>query len=69
MERHVIGLPNGTYHAVEQAYDELVGRVAIFGPYVSDNAVPLAAHADRVAKVPNIVLSGSEGALGEWSFA
>jgi branched-chain amino acid transport system substrate-binding protein len=71
VERNVIGLPNGTYHAVERAYDELVadGCLAIFGPYVSDNAVPLAAHANRVAKVPNIILSGSEGALGEWTFA
>lgn len=71
VQRGVIGLPNGTYHDVERAYDELVdeGCLAIFGPYVSDNAVPLAAHADRVAKVPNIILSGSEGALGEWTFA
>jgi branched-chain amino acid transport system substrate-binding protein len=71
VERNVIGLPNGTYQAVEHAYDELVadGCLAIFGPYVSDNAVPLREHADRVAKVPNVVLSGSEGALGEWSFA
>ena len=36
---------------------------------MSDNAVPLAAHADRAAKVPNIILSGSESALGEWTFA
>ena len=71
VERHVVGLPNGTYQAVEQGYDELVaqGCLVIFGPYVSDNAVPLAAHADRVAKVPNIILSGSEGALTEWTFA
>ncbi|MFV1366144.1 ABC transporter substrate-binding protein [Mycolicibacterium elephantis] len=71
VRRDVIGLPNGTYHAVERGYDELVaeGCLAIFGPYVSDNAVPLTAHADRVAKVPNIILSGSEGALGEWTFA
>ena len=71
VERNVVGLPNGTYHAVELAYDELIaeGCLAIFGPYVSDNAVPLGAHADRVAKVPNIILSGSEGALGEWTFA
>lgn len=43
IERNVIGLPNGTYQAVEQGYDELVteGCLAIFGPYVSDNAVPL----------------------------
>lgn len=71
VRRDVIGLPNGTYHAVERGYDELVaeGCLAIFGPYVSDNAVPLTAHAHRVAKVPNIILSGSEGALGEWTFA
>ncbi|ORB29222.1 ABC transporter substrate-binding protein [Mycolicibacterium parafortuitum] len=71
VERHVIGLPNGTYHAVEKGFDELVahGCLVIFGPYVSDNAVPLAAHAARVAKVPNIILSGSEGALTEWTFA
>ncbi|PEG36951.1 hypothetical protein CQY20_17585 [Mycolicibacterium agri] len=71
VERNVIGLPNGTYQAVEQGYDELVadGCLVIFGPYVSDNAVPLAAHAARMAKVPNIILSGSEGALSEWTFA
>lgn len=71
VRRDVIGLPNGTYHAVERGYDELVaeGCLAIFGPYVSDNAVPLAKHTNRLAKVPNIILSGSEGALGEWTFA
>ena len=41
----------------------------IFGPYVSDNAVPLRAHVDKIAEVPIIILSGSEGALGEWCFA
>lgn len=71
VRRNAVGLPNGTYHAVEKAYDELVaeGCLVIFGPYVSDNAVPLTAHANRVAEVANIVLSGSEGALGEWTFA
>lgn len=71
VERQVVGLPNGTYQAVERGYDDLVaqGCLAIFGPYVSDNAVPLSAHAERVAKVPNVILSGSEGALGEWTFA
>ncbi len=71
VRRDVIGLPNGTYHAVERGYDELVaeGCLVIFGPYVSDNAVPLSAHAGRVAKVPNLILSGSEEALGEWTFA
>ena len=71
VQRHVVGLPNGTYHAVERAFDELVaeGCLVIFGPCVSDNAVPLRRHVDEVAKVPNIILSGSEGALGEWCFA
>lgn len=71
VRRDVIGLPNGTYHAVERGYDELVaeGCLVIFGPYVSDNAVPLSAHANRVGKVSNLILSGSEEALGEWTFA
>src|SRR5271168_3371867 len=71
VQRDVIGLPNGTYKAVERAFDELVdeGCLVIFGPYVSDNAVPLRAHVDKTAEVPIIILSGSESALGEWCFA
>ncbi len=71
VQRQAVGLPNGTYHAVERAFDELVedGCLVIFGPWVSDNAVPLGSHIDKVARVPNIILSGSEGALGEWCFA
>ncbi|MCV6975704.1 ABC transporter substrate-binding protein [Mycobacterium bourgelatii] len=71
IQRNVVGLPNGTYQAVERAFDELVdeGCLAIFGPWVSDNVVPLRSHVDATAKVPIITLSGSEGALGEWCFA
>ncbi|CAM2842998.1 hypothetical protein BST27_06185 [Mycobacterium intermedium] len=71
IQRSVVGLPNGTYQAVERAFDELVdeGCLAIFGPWVSDNVVPLRSHVDATAKVPIITLSGSEGALGEWCFA
>ncbi|OMC29491.1 hypothetical protein A5740_18060 [Mycobacterium sp. GA-1841] len=71
VQRNVVGLPNGTYHAVEQAFDELVdeGCLAIFGPWVSDNVVPLRPHVDVTARTPIITLSGSEGALGEWCFA
>lgn len=71
VQRNVVGLPNGTYKAVESAFDELVaeGCLAIFGPWVSDNVVPLRAHVDRTAKTPIVTLSGSEGALGEWCFA
>lgn len=71
VQRNVVGLPNGTYHAVENAFDELVaeGCLAIFGPWVSDNVVPLRPHVDATARTPIITLSGSEGALGEWCFA
>src|ERR1700753_630823 len=49
VQRNVVGLPNGTYQAVERAYDELVdeGCLVIFGPWVSDNAVPLGSHLDK----------------------
>ncbi|GLD03478.1 hypothetical protein Mkiyose1088_53440 [Mycobacterium kiyosense] len=71
VQRNVVGLPNGTYQAVARAFDELVeeGCLVIFGPWVSDNVVPLRARVDATAKVPIITLSGSEGALGEWCFA
>jgi ABC-type branched-subunit amino acid transport system substrate-binding protein len=71
VQRSVVGLPNGTYRAVEHAFDELVAEdcLAIFGPWVSDNVVPLRAHVDAAARTPIITLSGSEGALGEWCFA
>ncbi|BBX42062.1 ABC transporter substrate-binding protein [Mycobacterium simiae] len=69
--RNVVGLPNGTYAAVERAFDELVadGCLAIYGPWVSDNVVPLRSHVEATARVPIVTLSGSEGALGEWCFA
>lgn len=71
IQRNVVGLPNGTYDAVERAFDELVGEgcLAIFGPWISDNVVPLRSHVDATARTPIITLSGSEGALGEWCFA
>ncbi|OAN36894.1 ABC transporter substrate-binding protein [Mycolicibacterium iranicum] len=71
VQRNVVGLPNGTYKAVERAFDELIeeGCLAIFGPWVSDNVVPLRPHVDATAQAPIITLSGSEGALGEWCFA
>ena len=60
------GCPTAPTRRSSAAYDELVaeGCLAIFGPYVSDNAVPLAAHADRVAKVPNIISVGIGGGAG-----
>ncbi len=62
VQRNVVGLPNGTYQAVARAFDELVeeGCLVIFGPWVSDNVVPLRARVDATAKVPIITLSGSK---------
>ena len=52
VQRNVVGLPNGTYKAVERAFDELVaeGTLAIFGPWVSDNVVPLRAHVEATSR-------------------
>lgn len=71
LTREVLGLPNGSFKAVQRAYDELAGEgcLVIFGPYVSDNVVPLRDHVERNAEVAIITLAGSEGALGEWCFA
>lgn len=71
VQRTVLGLPNGSYRVVRRAFDELVdeGCLVVFGPYVSENVVPLRAHVERVAEVPIITMAGSENALGEWCFA
>jgi len=63
-----LGLARNT---VAAAYAQLVaeGCLVVFGPYVSDNVVPLRSHVERTAEVPIITLAGSEGALGEWCFA
>ena len=54
VKRNVVGLPNGTYDAVERAFDELVGEgcLAIFGPWISDNVVPLRPRVDATARTP-----------------
>lgn len=71
VDRQVLGLPNGSYRVVQQAYDELVeeGCLVIFGPYVSENVVPLRNHVERRGEVAIITMAGSENALGEWCFA
>lgn len=52
VRRDVVGLPNGSYKTVERAFDELVdeGCPVIFGPYVSDNVVPLREHVDKAQR-------------------
>jgi branched-chain amino acid transport system substrate-binding protein len=67
----VEGLPKGTVKAVIDAYAELVeqGCLAVFGPAITDNAVPVKEEIERRFHVPAISVSGADDWLGEWTFA
>jgi branched-chain amino acid transport system substrate-binding protein len=69
--REVEGLPKGTVKAVIDAYGELVdeGCLAVFGPSITDNAVPTREAIEQRFHVPAISVTGSEDWLGEWTFA
>jgi branched-chain amino acid transport system substrate-binding protein len=69
--REVEGLPKGTIKAVIDAYAELVseGCLVIFGPAISDNAVPLREEIEKRFHVPAISNTGAEEWLGEWTFS
>ena len=69
--REVEGLPKGSVKAVIDAYGELAdeGCLAIFGPSITDNAVPVREEIERRFRVPAISCTGSEDWLREWTFA
>ena len=69
--REVEGLPKGTVKAVIDAYGELVdeGCLAIFGPSITDNAVPTREAIEQRFRVPAISVTGTEDWLGEWTFS
>jgi ABC-type branched-subunit amino acid transport system substrate-binding protein len=69
--REVEGLPKGTVKAVIDAYAELVdeGCLAVFGPSISDNAVPTREAIEQRFRVPAVSVTGSEDWLGEWTFS
>ncbi|BBY07615.1 ABC transporter substrate-binding protein [Mycobacterium noviomagense] len=69
--REVEGLPKGSVKAVIDAYGELCdeGCLAIFGPSITDNAVPTREAIEERFKVPAISVTGSDAALGEWFFS
>ena len=69
--REVEGLPKGTIKAVIDAYGELVeeGCLAVFGPAITDNAVPMREAIESRFRVPAISVCGSDDWLGEWTFA
>ena len=69
--RETPGLPRGTVKAVIDAFDGLVdeGCLAVFGPNITENAVPVREEIERRFRVPALSLCGSEDWLGEWTFA
>lgn len=69
--REVEGLPKGTVKAVIDAYGELVeeGCLAVFGPSITDNAVPTREAIEQGFRVPAVSVTGSEDWLGEWTFS
>ncbi|MCB2073761.1 MAG: ABC transporter substrate-binding protein [Novosphingobium sp.] len=69
--KEVEGLPKGTVKAVIDAYGELVdeGCLAVFGPAITDNAVPVREAIEARFHVPAISVCGTDDWLGEWTFA
>jgi branched-chain amino acid transport system substrate-binding protein len=69
--REVEGLPKGSVKAVIDAYAELVdeGCLAVFGPAITDNAVPTREAIEERFRLPTISVCGAEEWLGEWTFA
>lgn len=69
--REVEGLPKGTIKAVIDAYGELVdaGCLAVFGPAITDNAVPMREAIEARFHVPAISVCGTDDWLGEWTFS
>src|SRR5262245_16950798 len=69
--REVEGLPKGTVKAVIDGFAELVdqGCLLVFGPHITDNAVPTREAIEQRFHVPAISVTGTEDWLGEWTFA
>ena len=69
--REVEGLPKGSVKAVIDAYGELVdeGCLAIFGPRITDNCVPVKEAIEERFRVPAISVTGTDDWLGEWTFS
>ncbi len=69
--REVEGLPKGSAKAVIDAYGDLVdeGCLAVFGPFITDNAEPTRVEIERRFEVPALSVTGSEAWLGPWTFS
>jgi hypothetical protein len=68
--REVEGLPKGSVKAVIDAYAELVdhGCLAVFGPSITENCVPIREAIEDEFHVPAISVTGAEDWMGEWTF-
>lgn len=69
--REVEGLPKGSVKAVIDAFGELVdeGCLVVFGPSITDNAVPTKEAIEERFRVPALSVTGTDDWLGEWTFA
>jgi ABC-type branched-subunit amino acid transport system substrate-binding protein len=69
--REVEGLPKGTVKAVIDAFAELVdeGCLVVFGPHITDNAVPTREAIQERFRIPALSVTGSDDWLGEWTFS
>src|ERR1035437_1989998 len=68
--REVEGLPKGSVKAVIDTYADLVdeGCLAVFGPAITDNCVPMKEAIEQRFQVPAISVTGADDWLGEWTF-
>lgn len=69
--RQTWGLPMGSVKNVIDAFGELVdeGCLAVFGPGISDNCIPMREAIEQRFHVPALSMSGSDDWLGEWTFS
>ena len=69
--REVEGLPRGTVKAVIDAYGELAdeGCLGVFGPMISESAVPLRDAIEERFHIPAISWCGADEWHGEWTFS
>jgi branched-chain amino acid transport system substrate-binding protein len=69
VQKYGLGLPEGSFAAVERAFDALVAEdvVLIVGPAIGDNALLATPLAERT-RMPMINWSGAERARGDYMF-
>jgi ABC-type branched-subunit amino acid transport system substrate-binding protein len=69
--QEVEGLPKGTIRSVIRAYEAFAdeGCLAIFGPHISDNALPMREEIERRFRIPALSVCGAEDWMGEWTFS